>query len=85
MASFFKNVYNTVKGLYICTVGYFTGEYDPTLFSAWKKSKEDFGRESFKADELNYLLEQGVKHIKGKDVAVGEKQFLSKPIRKWEF
>lgn len=55
--------YKLAKGLYLCTFGYFKGDYNPTLYKEWKESKIKLDEEVNKADEFDYLLAKASSHL----------------------
>ena len=83
--NFLQVTWNSLKGLYLCTFGYFKGDYAPNLYNEWKKAKKDFNNEFFQADELNYLLEKGVKHLKGENISYREGSLSSNLLENSKF
>ena len=63
MQNFLAITVKLIKGVYLCTVGYFTGEYNPTLYTEWKKSKEEFNEEVNKANKFDSLLAKASDHL----------------------
>ena len=47
-----------IEGFYLCTFGYISGNYNPTLYKQWNKAKHDYNVEAHKSVEFDYLLVQ---------------------------
>ena len=62
---FFASSLNFLKGLYLCTFGYISGDYNPTLYKQWNKAKHDYNVEAHKSVEFDCLLAQSNNHLDG--------------------
>lgn len=76
-----SNIYSWVNGFYLSTVGYFTGQYKPRLFSEWKRSKAEFENEVKASKELSNSIEEATSIVKFHSTYEGAENIDSVPFQ----